>query len=162
MRFVRHPVKAQWGLGVIAAEDGSHVVILFEGVGQRKIARTFKGLEEIPDAVVPANHPLRKREDWPKVERDGRRAEAKRELPKRFDSFVKEFLSIFPGGLQSKQCEDQERTYKVDGSQFALQELDVHVLRKLLERGSHRDPSACAEIHGQSEPCLPERADEVQ
>ena len=74
MRFVRHSTISEWGLGVVAADDNSNLDILFEGIGYKKVAKAFRGLIELADEAVPADHPLRKREDWPKVERDGKRA----------------------------------------------------------------------------------------
>jgi hypothetical protein len=135
MRFVRHSTIADWGLGVIAAEDASNVDILFEGVGSKKLAKSFQGLIHLAETDVPANHPLRKREDWPKVERDGKRAAAKRELPKRFDGFIEEFFALFPGGLRSPECDAAERDYKVEASAYARRELDPGVLDGLLASG---------------------------
>lgn len=33
MRFFQHPMKPEWGLGVVAAEDPSSLNLLFEGIG---------------------------------------------------------------------------------------------------------------------------------
>ncbi len=139
MRFVRHATKTEWGIGVVAGEDTSNLDILFEGVGYRKLAKAFKGLLDVADAEVPADHRLRKRDDWPKVERDGKRAEAARELPKRFDSFIREFLDLFPGGLRSPECDDIERTYKVKAVEYAREQLGADVLDGLLATGSYTE-----------------------
>lgn len=139
MRFVRHSARPDWGLGVIAGEDTPKVIVLFEGTGYRKLTVTFGGLLEVPDEEVPASHRLRKREDWPKVERDGNRAEAVRELPKLFDCFIKEFLDFFPSGLRSKECDDAERTYKVAASEYARQELSLDALNVLLVSSNYTE-----------------------
>lgn len=139
MRFVRNSAKLDWGLGVVAGEDAKNLDILFEGSGYHKLAKAFRGLQEIADADVPADHRLRKREDWPKIDRDGKRAEAKRELPKRFDGFVREFLAFFPGGLQSAECDAEEREYKVKAGQEARQELQPEVLDALLSSGQYTE-----------------------
>ncbi len=133
MRFVRHPKKDEWGLGVVAGEDAANLDVLFEGVGYKKLAKSFPGLLEIAETEVPTDHRLRKREDWPRADRDGKRAEARRELPKRFDGFIKEFLELFPGGLRSKECDDTERNYKVQAGEYARKELSPEVLDTLLE-----------------------------
>jgi hypothetical protein len=139
MRFVRHAGRADWGIGVIAAEDAANLDVLFDGVGYRKLAKTFRGLLDLEDAEIPTDHRLRKREDWPKVERDAKRAEAQRELPKRFDGFIREFLDLFPGGLRSPECDDEERTYKVEAGRYAHHELDPRVLDALLEDGKYTE-----------------------
>jgi Protein of unknown function (DUF3553) len=139
MRFVRHSTMPVWGLGVVAGEDGSNVDVIFEGGGRRKLNKSFAGLVEIADVGVPADHPLRVLDDWPKIERDGKRAVAKRELPKGFDPFIKEFLNAFPGGLRSSECDDQERTYKIEASELARKELSPPVLEALLARGEYAE-----------------------
>ena len=116
----------------MAIEDASNLDVLFEGAGYTKVAKSAPVLIQIADAHVPANHAFRKREDWPKVERDGKRAAARRELPKRFDGFMKEFFALFPGGLRSSECDAAERDYKVEASIYARRELDPAVLDGLL------------------------------
>jgi hypothetical protein len=139
MRFVRSSASAAWGLGVVAAEDAKNLDVLFEAIGYRKLAKTFSGLREIADSDVPADHRLRKRDDWPQVERDARRAQAKRDLPKRFDGFIREFLDFFPGGLQSTACDDEERTYKIVAGEYARRELNPDVLDNLLATGQYTE-----------------------
>lgn len=139
MRFVRHSTISEWGLGVVAAEDYANLDIVFEGVGYKKVAKAFAGLVELADGAVPADHRLRKREDWPKVERDGKRAAATRELPRRFDVFVAEFFAIFPGSLRSAECDKVERDYKVNAAAYARKELAAPVLDGLLASGDYRE-----------------------
>jgi hypothetical protein len=139
VRFVRHPKKAEWGIGVVAGEDAANVDILFEGVGYRKLAKAFQGLLEIADVELPADHRLRKRENWPQLQRDAQRADARRELPRRFDGFLKEFLQFFPLGLRSQECDDQERNYKVQASEYAREQLDPSRLDELLESGQYSE-----------------------
>jgi hypothetical protein len=137
MRFVRHPTNADWGLGVVAAEDPANVTILFEGIGYMKVAKVDLGLLPVADAEVPPQHAFRKREDWPKVERDGKRAVARRDMPQRFDALIEEFSLAFPGGLRSPQCDAAERDYKVEAGQYARQELDPVILDGLLTSGAY-------------------------
>jgi hypothetical protein len=136
MHFVRHPINADWGLGVIAAQDASNLSILFEGSGYKKVAQTYLGLIHVADADVPSTHPFRKREDWPKVERDGKRAAAMRELPRRFDALVEQFSTVYPGGLRSPECDAAERDYKVQAGEFARSELAPALLDGLLASGA--------------------------
>ena len=137
MRFVRHSTKSEWGLGVVATADASNLDVLFEGVGYKKLAKSTPVLIHIADGGVPADHALRKREDWSKIERNGMRASAGRELPKRLDGLIKEFVALFPGGLRSSECDAAERECKVVASAYARRELDPGVLDGLLERGGH-------------------------
>jgi hypothetical protein len=139
MRFVRNSAKTEWGLGVVAGEDAKNLDILFEQGGYYKVAKRFPGLLEIADVDVPADHRLRKREDWPEIGRDGKRAEAKRNLPKHFDKFIREFLAHFPGGLQSPECDGEERSYKLKAGQDARQELQPEVLDGLLSSGQYTE-----------------------
>ncbi|MDP9150030.1 MAG: DUF3553 domain-containing protein [Myxococcota bacterium] len=139
MRFVRNSTASDWGVGVVAGDDAVKLTILFDGAGYKKVERGFRGLVELPDADVPANHALRKPQDWPKVERDGMRAGASRHLPKRFDGFIAEFLSLFPGGLRSPECDKAERDDKVEAVEFAKGELAPAVLVGLLARGEHKE-----------------------
>jgi hypothetical protein len=139
MRFVRNRAKPDWGIGVVATEADSSLDVLFEGVGHRRLAKSFGGLIEVADSEVPPEHPLRTRQHWPKLGRDAKRAEATRELPGRFDGFIKEFLEMFPGGLQSPECDATERTPKVEASNYARKELDAGVLDGLLESGEFTD-----------------------
>jgi len=138
-RFLRHPGKSEWGLGILAAEDGLNLDVLFEGVGYRKLAKSFQGLLEVPEADVPADHDLRKRDDWPRLDRDGKRTDARRDLPRRLDGLLAEFRGLFPDGLQSKACDDEERDYKVAASEFARKELSPDVLDPLLASGGYKD-----------------------
>lgn len=135
MRFVQHSAKSEWGLGVVAGEDSSNVDVVFDGIGRKRLKKSPERLVEIDEASVPAEHPLRRLEEWPKIERDGQRAQAKRALPVRFDAFVKTFLETYPHGLRSKECDDQERTYKVDASTYARTELSPELVVALLESG---------------------------
>jgi hypothetical protein len=139
MRFVRHSAKREWGLGVVAGEDAKNLDILFDEGGYHRVAKSFSGLQEIADADVPPEHRLRRREDWPEIDRDGKRAEAKRNLPKHFDKFIREFAAHFPGGLQSPECDGEERHYKLKAGQEARQELDSGVLDALLSGGKYTE-----------------------
>jgi hypothetical protein len=139
MRFVRHSTNSSWGIGAVAAEDASNQELLFEGVGYKKVAKSFHVLAELADDDVPANHPLRKLEGWPKVERDGKRAAAARDLPKRFDGFIKEFLARYPGGLHSPECDKEEREPKVQAAAYARKELDPAILDGLLASSDHKE-----------------------
>jgi hypothetical protein len=121
----------------VAAEDTSNVDVLFEGAGYTKFSKSVPVLVHVADAHVPANHILRKREDWPKIERDGKRAAARRELPKHFDGFIKEFLAQFPDGLRSSKCDEDERDDKVEAGAYARRELDPKVLDGLLAKGDY-------------------------
>ncbi len=62
MRFVRHNGMPHWGLGVVLAERGCAVDILFETAGHKRITPGFPKLIGVPDADVPADHPLRRRD----------------------------------------------------------------------------------------------------
>jgi hypothetical protein len=137
MRFVRHTGMQEWGLGVVASEDAANIDVLFEGVGHKKIARTFPKVVDVADSDVPVDHRLRKREDWPKIARDGVRTQAKRELPKRFEAFVQEFLRLYPGGLQSEDCDATERLYKVKAVEYARETLKADKLAAMMTAGEH-------------------------
>lgn len=137
-------MKPEWGLGVVATEDLSNLNLLFEGIGYKRIARSFKGLVEVADGEVAADHPARNEDGWPRMERDGKRADAKRELPRLFDGFVKEFADAFPDGLRSATCDGQERDYKVEASGFARKELSLDVLEPLLASGAYGEIMARA------------------
>src|SRR4051812_34545078 len=148
MRFVRHVTMAEWGIGVVVAEDATNWMILFESAGHKRLAKSFKGIVDVSDADVPADHRLRRPDEWPRVERDAKRSVAHGELPKRFDGFVEEFLRVFPGGLRSRECDDGERTYKVQAGEYARKELEPDLLDSLMERGNHE------EVVGRARRCL--------
>ena len=67
MRFVRHTGMPHWGLGVVLAERGCAVDILFEAAGYKRLTPRFPKLVEVADADVSPHHPLRLRERWPPV-----------------------------------------------------------------------------------------------
>jgi hypothetical protein len=139
MRFVRNAAIPEWGLGVVASEAPKTLDVLFEGGGHRNISRSSPHLIEVSDSDVPKEHRLRRREDWPKVESDAKRATAKQDLPKRFDALVKEFFAFFPTGLHSPECDREERDYKVDASVHARKELNPGALDELLAAGNHTE-----------------------
>jgi hypothetical protein len=144
MQFFRHPMKPEWGLGVVAGKDPANINLLFEGMGYKKIAKSFKGLVEVADGEVAADHPARNERGWPRIDRDGRRADATRGLPGRFDGFVKEFMDAFPDGLRSEACDGQERDHKVAASAFAREELSLDVIEPLLASGAYGEIMARA------------------
>ena len=139
MRFVRHTGMPAWGIGVVANDDGANLHVLFEGIGEKKLARTFPKVVDVPDEDVPADDPLRRREDWPKVARDGVRAQGRLDLPKRFDGFVQEFLKLYPGGLRSEACDASERQYKWKAVEYAREALTPAALGAMLSAGQHAD-----------------------
>jgi len=139
IRFVRNAARPEWGLGAVASENPTSFDVLFEGVGHRNISKSFKSLIDVSESDVPRDHRLRSREDWPKVERDAKRALAKLELPKRFDAFVKEFFAFFPTGLRSAECDREERDYKVEASEHARKDLSPGAVDELLAAGNHTE-----------------------
>jgi hypothetical protein len=139
MRFVRHKANVDWGLGVVSAEDGSNLHILFEAAGYKKIAKKVPVLIDVSDEEVPRGHRLRRREDWPAAERDAKRAQAKRDLPRRFDAFVQEFLAQYPNGFRSQQFEDEERAYKWKAVQYAREVLQKEELKRLFAAANYEE-----------------------
>lgn len=137
MRFVRHAGKPEWGLGVVAAEDGAKLRVLFEDAGYKVLAAGFPAIMDVPASDVSADHPLRDPDRWPQAERDSRRAKAKRALPSRFDDLVKVFLESNPGGLQSEACDAEERDYKWKGVADARETLEPTKLAELLAAGEY-------------------------
>ena len=138
MRFVRHKTLTAWGLGIVTGEDQTKIFVLFDGVGPKKVAKSVHLLVEVPDAEVPSDHPLRE-PDSTKAELNVKRAGAMRDLPQRFDAFIKEFLDRFPGGLRSEECDDIERTYKVQAGEYAHKELSPETLDALLAGGDYKE-----------------------
>jgi len=145
VRFVTHP---DWGLGVVAAEEPGALIVIFESVGRKRLALSFKALTDVPDAQVPGDHPLRTSGRWPQIERDAQRAVAKKGLSKRFEGFINEFLDRFPDGLRSPQCDAEERDYKVKAGEYARKELASGQLDALMERGEY------AEVVARARRCL--------
>ena len=139
MRFIRHSTKSDWGLGVVTAEDATNLDILFEGIGYRKLAKSFQGLVDVAEDDVPTDHGLRSQKAWPQIDRDGQRTQARRDLPKRFDGFLQEFLAQYPEGLLAKSCDEKERDAKVEACAFAQAELTVAALDELFASGGHAE-----------------------
>ena len=140
VRFVRHTGTPSWGLGVIAAEDGSKLDVLFETMGHKKFERGSARLAEVPDGDVPLDHPLRTRETWPRVARDASRNEAaRRTLPGRFSGLVEEFKKVYPEGLRSERCDAEERDYKWKAVEYARATLEPDALAALLAKGEHTE-----------------------
>jgi hypothetical protein len=137
MEFVRHKKNDAWGLGAIAARDGNKVDVFFENAAYKKLSTDVDVLAVVDDVDVPRDHQLRKREDWPRIERDVRREIARRELPKKFDAFVREFFAYYPEGLRSERCDSTEREYKWKAVEYARKTLKLDELRDLLLAGNH-------------------------
>lgn len=129
----------QWGLGVVASEEGCNLDVLFEAVGHKRVQRSFAKLVEVPEAEVPLGHVLRSRQEWPKVAGNAARAKARRDLPARFEGFVQEFLARFPAGLSSPDCDATERNYKWKAVEYARETLAPDTLRALLAAGEHEE-----------------------
>jgi hypothetical protein len=139
MRFVRHAGMPDWGLGVVASDDGSSLDVLFEGIGHKRVVQGFAKIVDVPDADVSPDHRLRRRDDWPKIARDGARAQARRDLPKRFEGFVREFLDMYPEGLHSPACESNERGYKWKAVEYARATLVPDLLAELMRSNGHTE-----------------------
>ena len=139
MRFVRNRSMPEWGLGVVASNDGCNLDVLFEAAGHKRIQRSFANLVDVADNDVEPTHPLRQREEWPRVAGDVARAKAKRALPMRFESLMQEFLTRYPGGLRSEECEALERRYKWNAVEYARKVLNAGELATLLSSGKHEE-----------------------
>ena len=128
---VKHPIKAEWGLGEILEDSkGDKVRVFFVGAGEKTISLKHVTLDCIPkeDAVHPILDNLRV-----PTKSDG----MYQSLPKSIEKFLKQF----PQGFYDDRFAEEERNYKVRAHQLArelLSESELDALQSANDFGEVR------------------------
>lgn len=127
---VRHPRKADWGLGeVLEDSNGTQVRIFFVGAGEKKLLLERVQPEKV--AASEATHPvldnLRIRKSSSGVKYQS--------LPQS----IEYFLERYPEGFHGARYEQEERDYKVYAHQLALELLGKDSLTELIETDAHSE-----------------------
>ena len=119
---VRHPIRAEWGLGeVLADSNGEKVRVFFVGVGEKTISLKHVMLDCIPKDE--AAHPVLDNLCVPTE--SGRKYQS---LPES----IQRFLERFPQGFYGDRFAEAERNYKVRAHQLAQELLSKGELAQLL------------------------------
>ena len=121
---VRHPNKSEWGLGEVTADlTGKSVRVFFVEVGEKTLSTDFVTLEVIPteEASDPTLDNLRI-------------PQSKGTKYKSLAQSITDFLGLFPGGFYGKRFLEEERDYKVQAHEFAVELLGRKVFEDLLDR----------------------------
>lgn len=120
---VRHPIKAEWGLGeVLADSNGEKVRIFFVGAGEKTISLKHVTLDCIPKDE--AAHPVLDNLRVP--------AESGRIRYQSLSESIERFLERFPQGFYGDRFAAEERDYKVRAHQLAQDLLSKSELARLL------------------------------
>jgi hypothetical protein len=122
---VRHPTKAEWGLGeVLTDSNGEKVRVFFVGVGvgEKTLSLTHVTLDCIPKDE--AAHPLLDNLRVP--------AESGRMRYRSLPESIERFLERFPHGFYGDRFAAEEREYKVRAHQLAQDLLSQGALARLL------------------------------
>jgi hypothetical protein len=120
---VRHPIKAEWGLGeVLEDSNGEKVRVFFVGAGEKTISLKHVTLDCIPKDE--AAHPIL----------DNLRAPAKngRIRYQSLPESIERFLERYPKGFYDDRFTEEERNYKVRAHQLAQDLLSKSELARLL------------------------------
>ena len=120
---VRHPIKAEWGLGeVLEDSNGETVRVFFVGSGEKTIS-----LKHVTLACIPkeeAAHPILDNLRVP--------AESGRIRYQSLPESIERFLERFPQGFYGDRFTQEERDYKVRAHQLAQNLLSKSELARLL------------------------------
>jgi hypothetical protein len=128
---VKHPAKAEWGLGeVLEDSNGETVRVFFVGAGEKTLSLKHVTLNCIP--TDEAAHPMLDNLRVPE-KRDRHRYQS---LPES----IERFLERYPKGFYDDRFTDEERDYKVRAHQIALSLLSQRELAHLLSVND------CAEV----------------
>lgn len=120
---VRHPLKAEWGLGEVLADvTGKKVRVFFVGAGAKTLSLTYVTLECVPPDE--AAHPLLDNLHAP--------AEGGRIRYQSLPASIERFLALFPHGFYGDRFAKEEREYKVQAHQLAQQILSKSELARVL------------------------------
>lgn len=126
---VKHPAKAEWGLGeVLADSDGEKARVFFVGAGEKTISLRHAVLDCIPKQE--AAHPLFDNLRLPS--HSGRKYRSLQES-------IKQFRERYPGGFYGNRFEKEERKYKDVAHQRAQEILGESELADLLAAGEAKE-----------------------
>lgn len=120
---VRHPIKAEWGLGEVLEDcHGEKVRAFFVGAGEKTISLKHVTLDCIPKDE--AAHPVLDNLRVP--------AENDRIRYQSLSQSIERFLELFPEGFYGDRFAEEERDYKVRAHQLAQDLLSKSELARLL------------------------------
>jgi hypothetical protein len=120
---VKHPDKAEWGLGeVLEDSHGETVRVFFVGAGEKTLSLKHVTLNCLP--TDEAAHPLLDNLRVPE-KRDRHRYQS---LPESIERFLERYLK----GFYDDRFAEEERDYKVRAHQIALNLLSQQELARLL------------------------------
>jgi len=120
---VRHPIKAEWGLGeVLEDSNGEKVRVFFVGTGEKTLSLKHVTLECIP--TDEAAHPIL----------DNLRVPAKsgRHQYQSLPESIERFRERYPQGFYDDRFVKEERNYKIHAHQVAQNLLSKSELARLL------------------------------
>lgn len=115
----------------IVEEIAGKRTVLFEHGGRRKFTASASALIALAHGEVPPDHPLRRREQWARVERGASFQSQLQALPNRIGPLVSQFEVSFPNGLRSSECDEVERDYKMAHSERVRRLLAPDELKRL-------------------------------
>ncbi len=120
---VRHPIKAEWGLGEVLTDSNEEKVrIFFVGAGEKTISLKHVTLDCIPkdEAAHPVLDNLRVPAGSGRIQYQS--------VPES----IERFLERFPQGFSGDRFAEEERNYKVRAHQLAQDLLSKSELARLL------------------------------
>ena len=120
---VRHPIKAEWGLGeVLEDSNGEKVRVFFVGTGEKTISLKHVTLECIPkdEAAHPVLDNLRVPE------------KSDRHQYQSLPESIERFRERYPQGFYDDRFVEEERDYKIQAHQLAQNLLSKSELARLL------------------------------
>ncbi len=125
---VRHPTKADWGLGELLEDsNGETARVFFVGGGEKSISLKYVALDPVP--ADDAQHPVLDNLRVPSPDGGVRYRTLSRSKER--------FLELFPEGFYGTRFMTEERDYKVRAHELAKELLDQNSLLGLLSAGDH-------------------------
>jgi hypothetical protein len=134
---VRHLTQTEWGLGVIKANDGNKVEILFEDGIERKLILSFANLVAVKGSEGESD--TLDRLLLKKKIRTVSRTKKTRPPRYTFSHLREKFLAYFSKGFYDKKYFEQERDYKLAARTILDERLNQKLLRDLIKTEQYEE-----------------------
>lgn len=131
---VRHPLKHEWGLGIVLEDSGESVRIFFEEAGEKTLA-----LKAVKPTLVIGEEAHSDFLDNLKIEQ-GKVTTRYKSLRASMDYFLQEF----PGGFRGERFHFHERSHKEEIRDEVQRQLSRDAMRGMLDEGNFREVCARA------------------
>lgn len=130
-QFVRHPLKTEWGPGVIVDENQKYATVVFEQrIGEIRLSKKHVDLDELTDGDISPNSRLRFR-------RDPSRTTTQK--PYTFQMMLERFIEVYPGVFADPTYESVAKSFTPETAKSVVEFLSAEKLSALIEAGKFED-----------------------